>query len=698
MKDSIILENESIFAEISRNSGAILAFESKKTGWKIHNRAELSRSFRFLVPAQERRNNIVEGMSHSPTEVNISEDKTRVTLHWDNPLSSPAGTLDLSFTAKIYLNDEGLCFEAKLSNNSNQVVECVSWPWLGDIRPQNPENSLERINIAYAAMAKQSLFPVFQSEVGYYGTDYPIQNVRTPDSPFVMVQSEDQGFYAGYHDATSKNMLQFTFELKPGFEQAESPDRGSVCREKELAGQPAHTEFYCTHFVFANPGETVSLRKVVLKPYVGSWHSGADCYKDWSSKNLSYARPPSWAEKVHAWQQIHINSPEDELRCKYKDLVKYGEDCAKHGVKAIQLTGWTIGGQDRGNPSHDIDPRLGTKKDLRDAITKIQDMGVNVILFNKYTWADRAEEWFREELVKYAVKDPYGDYYMHPGYQYQTPIQYADINTRRLIPMCMNSEKWREISFNEFSKNFELGAMGILYDECQHHGNARYCFDTEHGHHVPAYVYAGDFPLAEGLRKIANEHNPDFLMAGEACYDLELQHYSISYFRIPINHVPLHRYINPDAEMMIAITGFNDRNMLNQAMMFRYIISYEPRNFKGRLDEFPATLEYGKLIDSLKKRYSGYLWDAEFRHTVGAKCFVNDKPLETYSVFVNKRTGERAVVVANFTNDKIENVRVKLDESVGKLQIVSPEKPEPENVDGGVTVLPQSVVVFLELK
>ena len=40
---------------------------------------------------------------------------------------------------------------------------------------------------------------------------------------------------------------------------------------------------------------------------------------------------------------------------------------------------------------------------------------------------------------------------------------------------------------------------------------------------------------------------------------------------------------------MTAVTGFNDRNMINQCLMYRYIISYEPYNFKGRLDDYPLT-------------------------------------------------------------------------------------------------------------
>jgi hypothetical protein len=56
------------------------------------------------------------------------------------------------------------------------------------------------------------------------------------------------------------------------------------------------------------------------------------------------------------------------------------------------------------------------------------------------------------------------------------------------------------------------------------------CFSKNHGHGVPGAVFSGDVPLIEGFRGIIDEEN--FLFAGESPYDLELQTYGMSYFRI----------------------------------------------------------------------------------------------------------------------------------------------------------------------
>lgn len=123
-----------------------------------------------------------------------------------------------------------------------------------------------------------------------------------------------------------------------------------------------------------------------------------------------------------------------------------------------------------------------------------------------------------------------------------------------------------------------------------------------------------------------------------------MQYYPISYFRISDSSTPVERYIDPQASLMVAVTGFDDREKLNLILLDRYIISYEPYNFKGHVTDFPLTLEYGKKIDALRQRYREYLWDAEFRDTVGATVTADGS--HRYSVFVTKN-GKRAVVVVN---------------------------------------------------
>jgi hypothetical protein len=462
---------------------------------------------------------------------------------------------------------------------------------------------------------------------------------------------------------------------------------------REIAGKPVATRFAAVHVPHIGPGETRRLTPIVLEPYRGGWHRGADIYKAWRNTWMTRAEPPEWAREVHAWQQIHVNSPEDELRMRFTDLVGVGEECARHGVAAIQLVGWNDGGQDQGNPSHDPDPRLGTFEELREAIERIQAMGVRVILFSKFTWADRGTEEFRTTYRRMAVKDPYGDYHVYSGYQYQTMTQFLDLNTKRLVPMCFLDEQYRQACEREFAKTVALGAAGILYDESQHHSPALQCFDADHGHRYGAHVYAEDRAFVRRLRKRAPKN---FLFAGEACYDWEHEAYDLSYFRTwSAQHIPVARYLLPHAQIMTAITGFNDRNMVNQCLLYRYVMSYEPFNFKGRLADFPETPAYGRQMDALRRELREWFWDGEFRDTVGATATAGGKPHHPYTVFVSARTGQRGMAVANYDLEKPVTVRAALDDGQGLGRYRLVDDPEWRPADRGIDVPPASAAVVI---
>ena len=236
----------------------------------------------------------------------------------------------------------------------------------------------------------------------------------------------------------------------------------------------------------------------------------------------------------------------------------------------------------------------------------------------------------------------------------------------------------------------------MLYDENQGHGATHYCFDRSHNHPQPGFIYAGDIELARKFHQIKQEKKSDYLIAGEASFDLQMPYYEMSYFRIYKNHVPLHRYIATDSEMMIGVFGHNDRHLLNQALMYRYIISYEPRNYKGRLHEFPLTLEYGKQVDQLRRRYHNLLWHSEFRDTVGATVLADNESFDTYSVFLDPDSGRRAVVVANPHADRPLAVEVRLPDGSGPLVSATPEKPVSQPSDGHALLPALSTIVFME--
>jgi hypothetical protein len=220
----------------------------------------------------------------------------------------------------------------------------------------------------------------------------------------------------------------------------------------------------------------------------------------------------------------------------------------------------------------------------------------------------------------------------------------------------------------------------------------KYSFAPGHGYTPPGFIYGGDMPMAAQLRAAADKVNPDFVFAGEGQQDWLMQYYSVSYFRIDNNSTPVARYIDPQAPLMVAVTGFDDREMLNLILLERYIISYEPYNFKGHLSDFPLTLAYGKKIDALRRKYQPRLWDADFQDTVGAG--VRADGAHRYSVFVAKN-GKRAVVVVNEEQNKEISASVELPHPA-HLQVATPERPDAQPTSGTVQIPARSAAVVME--
>ena len=146
---------------------------------------------------------------------------------------------------------------------------------------------------------------------------------------------------------------------------------------------------------------------------------------------------------------------------------------------------------------------------------------------------------------------------------------------------------------------------------------------------------------------------------------------------------------------MTAVTGFDDRNMINQCLLYRYIISYEPYNFKGHLDDYPLTVTYGKRMDALRAELREFLWDGEYQDRVGAAVTTGGVPHHPYAVFLNRQTGQRGLVIANYDESHMVTVNALLEGGGQLARYRLVDDPEWRDVRRGITLPPCSAAVVL---
>ena len=649
----IKLETTNLQLVFDEENGSLVSIYSTQSDWQVIKRPTLGLSWRIMVPIEGKRNN--EAWGHEQETKPTCESGTDfVRFSWDKVKTRFGGVLNIGISTECRIENDQPVFYMHIDNADKYVVENVYYPYIGDLhRPENA-TTFKFEHGGYLGVETEELYPKFPSFYGTWSTDYPTICVEGADIPPMypfgtFSDEKGNGLLLGIGERRIE-VCTWQGEHLPGWKNSND---FRVYDEDQVDGREVYTRFAVGHLPYVMPGTEFDLLPFFMDAYVGDWSVGALCYRkrsaEWSSLPDTI---PEWAKNPHAWMQLQINSPEDELRMQYKDLPKIAEECKKYGVQVIQLTGWNKGGQDRGNPCHETDPRLGTREDLKCAIKEIQEMGIKLILFAKFTWADESRDDFKEVYEQYAIKNPYGNYYARNGYQYMSLSQLANVSTRRLIPMCYGSEGYRDICKEHFLSCLDLGADGILIDENETHYPTIACFDTSHGHRYGESSYKWDETLIQEFRKLTG--GKEFMIAGEASYDFQHNYYDLSYGRTwGQDHRAYTRMLRPNSNIMTAVVGFEDRSMINQCLLNRYIISYEPYNFKGRLSDFPKTVAYGNKMDKLRTDFREYFWDGEFMNRIGASvCDENGREITSYAVYKGTN-GKEGIVVCNYGDTAI---------------------------------------------
>lgn len=657
----VTLKDKSLVVGFDASSGALTRLVSESPHWIIERLPGQGVSFRLTAEDSHHREFEVLGQNQRAVEIKkISTRQLR--LEWRELKTEQGQVLPIALTAIVSLTNGFVNFDASVANDSPLMVSTIEFPCLGDLNPPETNAPLWSEHTFYGDLKS--------ADITHGAT------IMSRQSLFCLIQSTNAGLYVEMDNATQPYLLDFVFQ-----------DRGFPASRKF----PPRLEFHTTHYVYVHPHTALNLVPVVMRCYAGDWHSGVDCYRDWRRTWFKEPHLPNWASQVHSWTMIRMNTPEQDYGLPYTNFVEYGREWASNGVRAVQVVGWNIGGQDADDPSYDTEPGLGTWQQFHDAIARVQAMGVKVILFAKLNWADLSTAWYSNELYKFQCTDPNGRRYEQGGYAYVTPTELAGIGLHRRAVMDFLDPQYQQIARMEFDKILALGSEGWLWDEVCHHADALYNWAPGHGYTPPGYIYHGDLIVARQLRAAANRVNPDFLFAGEGPEDWLMQYFPVS--ETGITGVPFNQYLDTTNSLVLAgVSGFDDRETLNLILMDRYVIQYEPFFYKGHITDFPLTLAYGKKIDALRRKYQEYLWDGQFHDTVGAEVAADG--LFRYSVFTTS-AGKRAVVVVNTDPDKAISARVSIPKA-GALMVATPDDPEAKPTAGIIQIPRRCAAVVME--
>ena len=672
-------ENNELRAVVNLDNGTLVKLQNKLTGWDILKNGEKN-SFRMEIVSSKGEDLFADGIKQNQPVCKIYQDS--IVFIWDSIKVNDSNIIiNATFKGIIKFSpNEGLIYSGQIANNSKDIIKCLNWPFYSSITIPDENRNLFFRAVWYSVLNSQTIFP---------NDNFTRVESRLPEQAFSLIENHKQGIYISSKDSTFKEYIQLVCTSVPT--EKYKTNLGLADAKKQGANQlNCDYSLEARRNIFVAPDETLEIVPVVIKPYEGDWYSGADIYKAWRKTWYQPPHRPEWIKQVNSWQQLQINSSESRINFKFSDLINYAKEAKDYGVNAIQLTGWSYGGQDRGVPSHDVDPRLGTLDEFKKAISDCQAIGVNIILFTKFTWIEYTSPLYNQ-FKKYICWDEDSTLHFHGGYSYDTYTQLKRINNRRLGALCQLDDSCRILLCKEFKKCLDLGAAGMVYDEVQHHGGVQLCFNPNHGHKVPAYEYPGSILLGHDFYEMTRQYSPDFLMAGEAPFDAEALFYA-TYTRTDIYQDPVERYIDSELPIVCSIVDHNNLNKINMCLRDKYSMCYEPRNFHGHLSEFPRIMAYGMKVDSLRRRYSDYLWTAEYCNKNGTA--VKGKDL-LYSVFRRKSDGKRAIVIMNSNTSESSPAHLTLDSS-GSMTMVSPEKQDEIPFPNDVQIKPQGVIVVLE--
>lgn len=409
--------------------------------------------------------------------------------------------------------------------------------------------------------------------------------------------------------------------------------------------------FACIHHApFTPPGKTFDGSPVVLKFIDGDWRAAGKIYRDWFIKSFGISKPAdNWIRRQSFFLMTMFMLPEGTVSYTFKDIPKWARAAKEHGINAVQISGWQMGGHDNGYPYYIPDPRLGTWKELQDGIRACHKMGVKVYFFVNYQPAMVDSSWYKNELHKYREMSADGGHTWMAGWGMGT--LWARMGHPKLMTwMDLGFPQYRKVIVDQFSKLSQIGGDGVHVDKM---------FPTaiDYNPDIPmspdTATWEGAILLSKEIMAECRKHNPNWAMSFECNWDRMLQFGGATWW---VGNQLITRQVFPENAETLGLYQAYDYLGVNNAVRGGHIVMVAPLNFSRGLEwaPFAGLADYIKEVKRIRDSLQDTVFYGEAIGATGVKPIGAGQSGIDYNVFRNRDNGRRVCILTNSGMDSRE--------------------------------------------
>jgi hypothetical protein len=616
------------------------------------------------------------------------EQKGNTLVYHSKTLRTRDGENQIDLTLSISLEEENLCFDASIGNRQNELLVLdFEYPKLGVIKKLGAEEP------ALFAPVQEGLrinrVGKWLSERGYSRENNPYSyEINYPGGGsmhWMALQGSGQTLYAACHDEDF-----YTSQMRA---DGSIEDPGAVTLIFEI-------------MPFVKTGETWQAPRTHLKLYRGTWHHGADEYKEWASTWRPVRDKPQWIRDLLGMFLVINKQQYGDEMWPYESLPELYKLAEDHGFENLSLFGWYDSGHDNQYPDLETSESLGGAETLRRQIKKVQEAGGKVTLYQQGHLIDTTTAFYRNGGYRYESRTRSGTPYLE-YYNKSHRSMFLKYYTSKCFSIsCPSCPEWRELMESKVDFTASFGADAVLFDQIG--GMPAYpCFNEKHPHDKgkPSLSMSGGRrKLLDVIRKRTRETGSGFAFFSEHTTDLysawlDCVH-GIHTHRIPegsyldydepgpVKEPSLFRYCFPETKITIRNPRpYMDTWSVNYAFVFGQVFEMEIRYQQDKddilADRWPEEREYAKAVNDLRRKYINELIRADF---------ADEQPLETKNpeVITKAYINDKTITVALW-NDTNEAKPLKLSVKGGRFLEYAVIEGSVQKIPG--TIPPHSIAL-----